>query len=117
MLRERILRVFRNASEGDMFTLDDVAEEVKPARKDGVAFILGELASAKAIDQVVRVDSPAGGGIREYPSIDNIPARLYDPFQLQDIKVEPALVKVFFKKGASETRTRMQSSHRSHALV
>jgi hypothetical protein len=118
-LRERIVGVFRNAEAGEMFTLDDLADEVRAEKKDRVAFVLGQLASSNLIDQVVRIMSPVGGGIQEYPSIDNIPDAIYDPFQLKEIEVEPSLVKVFFRKtriggGAASDS---QSSRRGHALV
>ena len=119
-LKERIVRFVRNARVGDMFTLDDLADEVKADKRDGVAFVLGELASTNAIDQVVRVESPAGGGgIREYPSIDNVPDAIYDPFQLKEIEVEPALVKIFFRKNASggNSSSGSKSPGRSHVAV
>jgi hypothetical protein len=114
-LMRRLRRVFNRAHERDLFTLDDLVNEVKAERKESVAFLLSQLASNEIIDEVIRVDSPRGGGIREYKSINEIESPLFDPYQREDIDVEPKLIKVFFRKRSSADKSAAVSAHRDHA--
>jgi hypothetical protein len=90
--------VLKSAKTGQIFTLDDLTDEVRAERKETVAFLLAQLSAEKIVDQFIRVDSPRGGGIREFVSYDQIPSMIEDPFQLQDIPVEPGMIRVFYRK-------------------
>lgn len=98
-LRTRLVRVFEESRLGDRYTIDDLTNLVKADSKKSVAFTLGDLTSARKIDQIVQVVSPKnGGGIRYYAEISQVPNSLYDPYQDLDIDVEPRLIKIFFTK-------------------
>jgi hypothetical protein len=91
-------RIFSSASVGQIFTLDDLVDEVQAERKETVAFLLGQLSAEKIVDEFIRIDSPRGGGIREFDSYDKIPTVIEDPFQFEYIPIEPGMIRVFYRK-------------------
>jgi hypothetical protein len=99
-VKSRLVRLFRNSKDGDLFTLDDLTGRIKADSKRSVAFVLAELISSRLVGQVFQVVSPAEGGgvIRQYPDLSKVPASLYDPFQLKDIDVELRMIEVCFTK-------------------
>jgi hypothetical protein len=98
-LRAKLIAIFHEAANGDLFTLDDLTEITHAERADFVAFWLSELASAHVIDQFVSVISPKNsGGIDRFPSIEAVPPAIFDPFQMKEIEVSPNLIRVYFTK-------------------
>jgi hypothetical protein len=114
-LMGRLRGIFSRASEGQLFTLDDLVDEVKAERKENVAYTLAQLASTRVIDQVIRVDSPRGGGIAEYESVNQIESPLYDPYQLEEIDVEPRMIKVFFRRHTPGSDANSVARNHAHA--
>lgn len=97
--RNRLVNVFREADQGDLFTLDDLADRIHTGRRDAVAYWLGELASTRVIDQLITVISPVTqGGIQRFHDIEEIPEAIFDPFQMKEIDVDPSLIRIYFTK-------------------
>jgi hypothetical protein len=98
-IKAKLLTIFRNARQGDVFTLDDLTERTQSPRKDAVAYWLSVLATSQIIDQIVRIVSPKNsGGITEYPTIDQVPNEIFDPYQNKDIRIEPDLIRIYFTR-------------------
>jgi hypothetical protein len=119
-LNRSLLQVFAKSRPDTVFTLDDLTDRVKTGRKDIVAFLLSNLASSNVIEQVVRVYSPRGGGIREYSSLSEVPDILFDPFKLEEITVDPTMIKVFFRAGSKDLiqgESKPTRSDRSRAIA
>jgi hypothetical protein len=99
-VKARLVRLFRDSKAEDMFTLDDLTDQIKADSKRNVAFVLSHLTSARQVDQVVQVVSPTigGGGIKRFAEVSQVPHSLFDPFQLKDIDVEPRMIRIYFTK-------------------
>lgn len=98
-VRGELSRVFREAGDGEVFTLDELVDRIHAERRDLVSYWLGDLAERQQIDQYFLVVSPAGqGGIERFDHFSDIPPEIYDPYLRQEIAVKPWYVIVYFTK-------------------
>jgi hypothetical protein len=103
-IRGQLSRVFRDSSDGDVFTLDDLVDRLHAERPDLVSYWLGDLADHNQIDQYFLVVSPNGrGGIQKYERFTDIPPEIYDPYQLKEINIQPWYIVVYFTKHREAT--------------
>lgn len=83
---------------GEVYTFDHLYHEILPSSSTNLALILAELVRQGFLEKLVRVESPyTGGGIKDFPSVEDVPERIYDSHADQEIDVQPDNLRVLFK--------------------
>jgi hypothetical protein len=82
---------------GDVYTLDRLYDLVAPSSMQALSLILGELTQRGILQQLVRVESPTGAGIKDFSSILDVPPTVHDWHSDTDIEVGPENLEVVFK--------------------
>jgi len=83
---------------GEVYTFDHLYHQILPSSVSNLALILAELVQRGLLEKLVRVESPiTGGGIEDFPSIEEVPDRIYDFHSDRMIEVEPENLRVLFK--------------------
>jgi hypothetical protein len=96
-LRDAVLNLLRR-NPGREFTFQTLYLKLRPRTAESLALVLDDLARHGAIRRVFRVESPTTHiGIGDYPSIDEIPTRLFDRTSDQDVNVAPDDIRPIFK--------------------
>jgi hypothetical protein len=87
-----------NWKPGEVYTFDHLYQEVSPSSPQVLSLILGELTKRGILEKLVRVESPfTGGGIKDFPSVADVPDRIYDWHCDREIEVEPGNLRVLFR--------------------
>jgi len=98
-LRKQLICVFDSANKSEVYTIDQLADQLHVNRVDDLAAALADLSKAQVVDQVFRVESPKNrGGIEDYSSLDAVPNVIHDWRQDEDIEVAPNMVRMLFRK-------------------
>jgi len=99
--REHLARVFSEAREKHKALtlphLVELAQQATPISVEKLVLALTALVRHGLAQRVVQVESPAGGGIGNFKSIQEIPDEIYDERQDKWISVEPENVVVVYK--------------------
>jgi hypothetical protein len=95
---KRLEKLASTWKPGEVYTFDHLYQEVSPSSPEVLSLILGELTQRGLLQQFVRVESPfTGGGIRDYPSVLDVPPTIYDWRAEKQIEVGPENLRVLFK--------------------
>jgi hypothetical protein len=99
--RERLARVFSEASEKHKALtlphLVELAQRETPISVEKLVLALTVLVKHGLAKRIVQVESPGGGGIGNFKSIQEVPDEIYDERQDRWISVEPDNVVVVYK--------------------
>jgi hypothetical protein len=93
----RLERLASSWQPGDVYTLDRLYDLVEPSSMRVLSLILGELTRHGILQQLVRVESPTGAGIKDFSSILDVPHTIHDSHSDRDIEVGPENLQVVFK--------------------
>jgi len=103
-VRRNVERLFRRASAAEVYTLPQLAEQLRVRTIGTLATALAELTRDHVIDQIFRVESPKNrGGIEDFNRIEDVPNTIRDWRQDAEIDVDPRMVRVLFRKHSEET--------------
>ena len=97
--RDTINRLEKLLGEGQerVVALDRMIGLVEPHSTESLALILAELSLANLLRRFVRVESPSNkGGIKDFPTLSDVPERIYDWRADREIDVTPENVHLFF---------------------
>jgi hypothetical protein len=95
---KRLQKLASNWRPGEVYTFDHLYQEVSPSSPEALSLILGELTRRGILERLVRVESPStGGGIRDFPSVLDVPDRIYDWRSGREIEVQPDNLRVLFR--------------------
>jgi hypothetical protein len=99
--RERLARVFNEAREKHKALtlphLVQLAQQATPISVEKLLLALSVMVKHGLAERIVQVESPAGGGIGNFKSIQEVPDEVYDERQDQWISVQPENVVVVYK--------------------
>jgi len=99
--RERLARLFSDAKDKHKSLtlphLVQLAQKATPISTEKLILALSAIVKHGLAERVVQVESPAGGGIGNFKSIQEVPDEIYDERQDQWISVEPENVVVVYK--------------------
>jgi hypothetical protein len=94
----RLEKLASSWKPGEVYTFDHLYQEVSPSSPQALSLILGELTRRGVLQQFVRVESPfTGSGIKDYPSVLDVPGTIYDWHSDREIEVGPENLRVVFK--------------------
>jgi hypothetical protein len=100
-VRERLARVFSEAKEKHKALtlphLVQLAQEAAPISAEKLILALSAIVKHGLAERVIQVESPDGGGIGNFKSIQEVPDEIYDERKDQWISVEPENVVVVYK--------------------
>jgi hypothetical protein len=82
---------------GEEYTFDHLYQEVSPRSPELLSLILTELVKQGFLEKLVRVESPQGGGIGDFPSVADVPDTIYDWRSDREMEVQPQNLRVLFK--------------------
>lgn len=92
-LKRRVLALF---DRGEMYSFAHLVEVLNPPSPELLSRVLTELAQEGFLRKILRVESPAGGGIGDFQSLSQIPREIYDERTDRMINVTPDRVRVLF---------------------
>lgn len=99
--RDRLARVFREArAEHKALTLPHLvylAQRATGVSAEKLAVALAAVVKRGLAERIVRVESPSGGGIGDFKSLNDVPDKIYDERQDEWISVEPGNVVIVYK--------------------
>lgn len=78
-------------------SLTRIFDEVEPSSISELARILSILVEGGVLEKVIRVESPALGGIDDFQSLSDIPPVIFDPFTGSDLQITPSNLKTIFR--------------------
>ncbi len=94
----RKLAELLSSSENQEFTLNRLSDLVEPNSKEALAGALGELVRSGEIKFVIRVISPrAQGGIKDFESIEQVPAVVYDRYTDTQVEVTAENLRLLYR--------------------
>lgn len=94
----RLNKLASNWHQGEVYSFDHLYQEIAPSSTTVLSLILAELVQRGFLEPIVRVESPyTGGGIKDFPTVEAVPERIYDFHSDQDIEVRPENIRVLFK--------------------
>lgn len=80
------------------YTFEHLYHKSSPASPESLALILAELSIRGLIEKFIRVESPStGGGIGDFPHVENVPKEIHDWRRDVMVTVEPDHLKVMFR--------------------
>jgi hypothetical protein len=80
------------------YTLNRLSDLVEPNSKEALAGALGELVRSGEIKFVIRVISPrAQGGIKDFESVEEVPAIVYDRYTDTELEVTPENLRLLYR--------------------
>jgi hypothetical protein len=78
-------------------TFQQVSDQVGKLATEKLGLALAILVARGLVKQILRVESPEGGGIEEFNSIEDIPDDIYDWHTDTDLHVQPENVVVLYR--------------------
>jgi len=93
----RLNRLASHWHPGEVYTFDHLYQEISPSSTQNLALIVAELVQRGFLEKLVRVESPTGGGIKDFPSVEDVPERIYDFHSDREIEVQPDNLRILFK--------------------
>ena len=83
---------------GEVYTFEHLYQEILPSSPTALSLIVAELVKRGLLEKLVRVESPfAGGGIKDFASVTDVPDRIYDWHSDREIEVQPDNLRVLFR--------------------
>jgi hypothetical protein len=77
-------------------TFDHLVVKLAPNSVENLAVILAELTKLGLVRRFIRLESPRGGGVEDYSSLEDVPERIHDWRTDEDIEVTPQNLRVFY---------------------
>jgi hypothetical protein len=93
----RLDRLASHWHTGEVYTFDHLNQEISPSSTQNLALIVAELVQRGFLEKLVRVESPTGGGIKDFPSVEDVPDTIYDFHSDREIEVQPDNLRILFK--------------------
>lgn len=96
----KLLKFFleaKNLDRGKEFPIKRIFDLVSPRSELALAKILNFLVNNGALQKIVRVESPACGGIADFPSLLEIPDVIHDWRRDVDMQVTPDNINIVYK--------------------
>jgi len=95
---KRLEKLASSWRPGEEYTFDHLYKEVSPSSPRTLSLILAELVQRGFLEKLVRVESPSNrGGIKDFPSVTEVPERIYDWRSDREIEVHPDNLRVLFR--------------------
>jgi hypothetical protein len=96
--RERLTKVLRDAREKHaVLTFQQVSDQVGKLPIEKLALAMTALVARGLVKQILRVESPEGGGIKDFDSIEEVPADIHDWRTDADLHVQPENITVLYR--------------------
>ena len=96
-LADRVVDLFTNLPSDREYSFAHLVQKLSPPSPETLARVLAALALDHVIDKVIRVESRGGGGIKDFASLQDVPARIEDWQAGTEIVITPSDLKVLFK--------------------
>jgi hypothetical protein len=91
------MRLFQR-NRGREYTFQRLMMLTRPANVEILAMVLDELARTGQVTRVFRVQSEKTmAGLGDFPSLADVPSRLYDRTADEDLEVDPQDIRPIFK--------------------
>jgi hypothetical protein len=91
-------------AEGKELTFAHLAQEARPLPTEKLALAMAALVQHGLVTRVLRVESPIGGGIGDFNSIEEIPDDLYDSRTDEMFHVRPENILVVYQFKSADRR-------------
>ncbi len=96
--REKLASVLREARERHKtLTFEHLSQQVGKLSTKKLALAMAGLVARGLVKQVLRVESPEGGGIGDFESIDQIPEDIHDLHTDTILHVQPENIVVLYR--------------------
>jgi hypothetical protein len=108
-LGEDILRLLYR-SNGE-YTFPLLFEKLHPESTTALTSTLADLVWNDKIKRIIRVESPSGGGIKDFGSIEEVPNQIFDWRTDQTLRVRPNNLVTIFRANSSPVQDRPALTH------